>query len=74
MLLYDDLTDELQIYSQDLQIREQNVPLNLGGDDLIDIVQLPSSLVYYTKREIGFYRFNTGKVSNTKCESKIMEI
>ena len=38
-MLYNDLTDEMEIFTQDLQKRDNSIPLNLGGDQLIDIIQ-----------------------------------
>ena len=73
-MLYNDLTDEMEIFTQDLQKRDNSIPLNLGGDELIDIIQQPSSLVFHTKREIGFYRLNTDKISKSRCESKMVDI
>ena len=37
-MLYNDLTDEMEIFTQDLQKRYNSIPLNLGGDQLIDII------------------------------------
>ena len=32
VMLYNDITDEMEIFSQDLSKRENSIPLNLGGD------------------------------------------
>ena len=37
-LVFNDMTDEIEIYSQDLSQRENAIQLNLGGDKLINII------------------------------------
>lgn len=32
VMLYNEVSDEIEIFSQDLSKRENSVPLNLGGD------------------------------------------
>lgn len=73
-LLYNDLTDELEIWSQDLLKREMTVPLSLGGDQLLGLIPQPNSVLFYTKREIGFFRLANGKIAKGRCESKMLDI
>ena len=73
-LLYNELTDELEIWSQDLSKREMTIPLSLGGDQLLGLIPQPNSVLFYTKKEIGFFRLNNGKVSKGRCESRMLDI
>lgn len=68
------LSDELEVWSQDLTKREFTIQTELGSNPLVNIIQMPSSLAFHSKREIGFYRLNTDKNSKSRCESKMVDI
>jgi hypothetical protein len=52
------VTDEIEVYSNDLAKKDGNIPLNLNGHEIIGIQQQPQSLMIHTKREIHFIRMS----------------
>lgn len=59
VLLYNSAAQEIQMLDEKLSKVEQIFGLNIGDEDLIDILQTQLQVIYYTKHRMGIFRLNS---------------
>jgi len=72
--VYRQESEELSIYKENSMVKPH--VSHVGGGEIIGMHQQPLSLVFHSKRAIGFFKLNKKEVSNDKqmCRSNLIDI
>lgn len=75
VLIYNSAAQEVSLMDERLTKVESVFSVNLGDEELIDIVQTQLQVIYFTRRKIGIFRLNAKMdQSNWVCESPLFSI